>query len=164
MKNSTSESGRLRTIETARNLDEINRAVENGFFPLVKHLKPSDELRSTYCVFRHRRTNKVEVADAEEGYRQYNEHYQYHPDEWEMVIGYARHYPYDFPSPFAAYLIPPDLAIGERVIIADLIEDYYGGQFWGRHIRLESLEAIWDGRDLIVQYRPDVDGVCNLIG
>ncbi len=81
-----------------------------------------------------------------------------------MVISNAQYYPYQFLSPFAAYLIPPDIAIGERVVIEDLIEDYYGGTFWSHNIRLETLEAIWDGSDLVIQYDPNVDGVCNWVG
>lgn len=164
MINESHELGRLRVIHTARNLEAINHAVEEGFFPLIKELKPSDRLFSTYCVFRNRKTNKIETAEAEQGYVQYGERYQYSPSEWEMVISYSKYYPYNFPSPFAAYLIPPDIYIGERVIIADLIEDYYGGSFWSHNIRLETLEAIWDGSDLVVQYCRDVNGVCNWVG
>jgi hypothetical protein len=153
-----------RVIHTARNLEAINRAVDEGFLPLVKELKASHRLYSTYCVFRNRKTNKVETADAEEGYVQYGEHYSYNSDEWDMVISYAKYYPYKFPSPFAAYLIPPDIIVGERVTIEDLIEDYYGGSFWSQNVRLETLEAIWNGSDLEIQYDPDVDGVCTWVG
>jgi hypothetical protein len=75
-----------RVIRTARNLEEINRAVDDGFLPLIKVLKPSDKLYATYCVFRNRKTNKVETAEAEEGYVQYGERYSYSPDEWEITI------------------------------------------------------------------------------
>lgn len=154
----------LRVIRTARNLEAINNEVAKGFFPLIRERKASDKLYATFCVFRNRETNMVETAEAEEGYVQYGKHYQYSKDEWEMVISYSKYYPYIFPSPFAAYLIPPDISIGERVIIEDLIEDYYGGTFWSNNIRLETLEAVWDGLDLVVQYDPNVDGVCNWVG
>ena len=158
------ESKSLRVIHTGRNLEAINRAVEEGFFPLVKELKPSDKLYSTYCVFRNRKTNEIETAEAEDGYVQYGKRYKYSQADWDMVISYSKYYPYKFPGPFAAYLIPSDIAIGERVIIEDLIEDYYGGTFWSHNIRLETLEAVWDGSDLVVQYDPNVDGVCNWVG
>ena len=153
-----------RVIRTARDLESINRAVAEGFFPLIKELKPSPMLNVTYCVFRHRKTNQVVTAEAEEGYLQYGEYYSYKSEEWEIVIPYANYYPYTFPCPFAAYLIPPNIVIGERVIIEDLIEDYSGGVFWSQKIRLETLEAIWDGSDLAIQYDPNVHGVCNWVG
>jgi hypothetical protein len=154
----------LRVIHTARDIKAINLAADRGFFPLMRELKPSSMLNETYCVFRNRKTNRVEIAEAEEGYRQYVEHYSYTQDEWDKVISYATYYPYKFPSPFAAYLIPPDISIGERVVIEDLIEDYFGGTFWSKGVRLETLEAIWDGSDLLIQYDPDVDGVCTAVG
>lgn len=154
----------LRVIQTARTINAMNVAAEAGYFPLVKELKASEKLYRTYCVFRNRKTNAIEIAEAEKGYVQYGEYYEYSPDEWEMVISYAKYYPYSFPEPFAAYLVPPDITIGERVVIKDLIEDYYGGTFWSHNIRLETLEAIWDGSDLVIQYNPKVDGVCNWVG
>ena len=56
-------------------------------------------------------------------------------------------------SPFAAYLIPKDIVIGERVFVKDLIEDFVG-KSWnqGDTYRLESCEAIWNGIDLEIQY------------
>jgi hypothetical protein len=160
----SSKSKPYRVIHTARHLEAINSAVDEGFFPLIRQLKPSHKLYATYCVFRNRKTNKVETAEAEKGYVQYGKEYSYSRDEWDMVISNAQYYPYQFLSPFAAYLIPPDIAIGERVVIEDLIEDYYGGTFWSHNIRLETLEAIWDGSDLVIQYDPNVDGVCNWVG
>ena len=160
----TSDTPPLRVIKTARSIEAMNIAADAGYMPLVKELKQSEKLYTTYCVFRNLKTNKIETAGAQSGYVQYGERYEYNPDEWEMVISYAKYYPHNFPSPFAAYLIPPDISIGETVVLEDLIEDYYGGSFWSHNIRLEALTATWNGSDLIVQYDPDVDGVCNWVG
>ena len=65
-----------------------------------------------------------------------------------FVIGAA------FSSPFAAYLIPKDVKKGERV----LLEDYIGASWnQGDTFRLESCEAIWNGRALEIQYDPRVN-------
>jgi len=58
----------------------------------------------------------------------------------------------------AAYLIPKDIQIGERVFIEDLIEDYVGASWnQGDTFRLESCDAIWNGKDLEIQYNPQID-------
>jgi hypothetical protein len=35
----------------------------------------------------------------------------------EFVIDFTFHYPYRFDSPFAAYLVPRDIKVGERVLL-----------------------------------------------
>jgi len=159
------KSKELRIIKTARNTSEINQAVDLGFFPLVKALKPLDKLFLTVAVFRNRKTNKIEKAHAYKGYRQYTEHFSYEDEsEWELVVPFHKYYPYKFDMSYAAYLIPPDIVVGETVVLEDLVEDYYGGEFWYNPIRLESLKAIWTGKDFSILYDPDVDGFCDWVG
>ncbi len=75
------------------------------------------------------------------------------PEGFEVVIDLIDYYPYHFKSPFAAYLIPGDIEVGERVFVEDLIEDYVGCVMpKGDTYRLESCEAIWNGEDLEIQY------------
>jgi len=74
------------------------------------------------------------------------------------VIDYRFYYPYHFPSPYAAYLIPPDLVKGERVWLEDVIEDIvfvFGNQ--GYHPRLQAWEATWDGKDFEIHFNPETD-------
>ena len=72
-----------------------------------------------------------------------------------MVLDFTFYYPYSFPSPFAAYLIPRDIKIGEKVFLEDLIEDYIGASWnQGDTYRLESCEAVWNGKDFDIQYDP----------
>ena len=58
-------------------------------------------------------------------------------------------------------MIPPDIQLYEQVFVADLIEDYIGVRHWGNN-RLESCEAIWNGKELEILYSeygmPDVVG------
>jgi len=155
----------LRVIKTARSIDEINEAVESGFFPVVKQLKPLDKLFRTVGVFRNKKTNKVEETHAYAGFRQYTEKFSYEDEsEWELVVPFHQYYPYKFDNPYAAYLVPSDIIIGEKVVLKDLIEDYYGGSFWDHSIRLDSLKAIWTGDDFSIQYDPKTDGVCDWVG
>lgn len=137
----------LRVIQTARTEKAINKAAKAGFRPLVKQVKPSKKIRSKFCVWQNLSTGEIEVVgDYRCG----------HFDEsWKQVIDWTDYYPHAFPVPFAAYLIPSDLKPGERVFVEDLIEDFIG-MSWnqGNNYRLESCEAVWDGKDLAIQYDP----------
>ena len=141
----------LRIIKTARDEDSINAAADLGFRPLLKKVKPSRKIRAKYAVIQYKRSGHISVLGD---YRQ-----QFHaPDEIETVIDWSFYYPYSFESPFAAYLIPPDIAIGERVYVEDLIEDYVGLRWsQGDTYRLDGCEAIWNGTDLEIQYDPKRD-------
>ena len=155
----------LRVIKTARCIEDINKAVDMGFTPLVKKLKPLKKLFNTVGVFRNKKTNKIEEAEDYVVYQQYGGVISYKDEnEWELVVPFYKYYPYKFDNDYAAYLIPHDIKKGEKVILEDLIEDYYGGSFWSHHIRVESLQAIWTGADFSILYDPKTDGVCTWVG
>jgi hypothetical protein len=140
----------LRVIKTARDEESINEAARNGFKPLMKKIIPSDEIRSKYAVFQHKETGEIEViGDYRGGLRNHN--------DYAKVIDWTFYYPYSFTSPFAAYLIPQDIQVGERIFLEDLIEDYVG-LAWnqGNASRLKSCDAIWNGSDLEIQYDPTI--------
>lgn len=142
----------LRVIKTARDKSSINEAARNGYRPLVKKVEPSDEIRTKFAVVQNKETGEIEVLGD---YRREIDEL----DEYETaVIGWTYYYPYTFKAPFAAYLIPKDIQVGERVFIEDLIEDYIGATWnQGDTYRLESCEAIWNGTDLEIQYDPDAN-------
>ena len=155
----------LRVIKTARCIEDINKATDMGFIPLVKKLKPLKQLFRTIGIFRNKKTNKIEEAEDYVVYEQYGNKTSYEDEnEWELVVPFHSYYPYKFDSQYAAYLIPHDIDKGEKVILEDLIEDYYGGSFWSHHIRVESLQAIWAGEDFSILYDPKTDGVCTWVG
>ncbi|HOZ96404.1 MAG TPA: hypothetical protein PLS07_04870 [Niabella sp.] len=136
----------LRVIKTARDMGSINKAAKSGLYPLIKEVKPSDKIRSKYSVAQHKLTGEIKIL----GDYRWND-----LEEYEVVIDWTFFYPYSFKSPFAAYLIPKDIKIGDRVFIEDLIEDYIGASWnQGDTYRLESCEAIWNGTDLEIQYDP----------
>jgi len=76
------------------------------------------------------------------------EPYSFHalPDDDSKyeIVKEATYYPYKFP-PTAAYLLPDDIEVGERVILEDLIEDIVGASHSCGTYRLDSAEAIWNG-------------------
>ena len=138
----------IRTIQTARDEESINLAAKNGFFPLMKKVAPDKRIRSKYAIFQNKETGEIRVSGD---YRSYD----YEDKKFKPVIDFTFYYPHHFPSPFAAYLIPNDLRIGERVFIEDLIEDYIRAEWnQGDVYRLESSFAIWNGDDFEVLNDP----------
>lgn len=137
----------LHVIKTARDLDSINKAVKDGFKPLLKKIEPSDKIRSKYCIVQDKQTGEISI------YGDYRSHF---PEEkFEVLIDWSYYYPHSFKSPFAAYLIPQDISVGERVYVEDLIEDYVGTRWnQGDTYRLKSCEAVWNGSELEIQYDP----------
>jgi hypothetical protein len=140
----------LRVIKTARTQAAINKAAKAGFRPLLRLVKPSKEIRSKFCVWQNQITGEIAVVGDFRG--------GHFDESWKQVIDWTDYYPHSFPEPFAAYLIPPDIQLGERVLVKDLIEDFIG-MSWnqGDNFRLESCEAVWDGSDLKIQYKPSRD-------
>jgi hypothetical protein len=151
--NRNKNESKLRIIKTARDIESINSAANKEFRPLMKKVEASAHIHSKYSVFQNKSTGEIAVIGD---FRM-----QYHMDtdsEFEKVIDWTYYYPHHFKSPFAAYLIPKDIKIGERVFLEDLIEDYIGGSWnQGDTYRLESCEAIWNGKDLEIQYDPNVN-------
>ncbi len=136
----------LRVIKTARTERAINKAAKAGFRPLVRPVKPGKKIRSKLSVWQNTLTGEIEVIHDFRG--------GFPGEHWKEVMDWTYYYPHRFPEPFAAYLIPPDIEEGERVFVKDLIEDFIG-MSWnqGDNYRLESCEAVWDGRDLKIQYK-----------
>jgi hypothetical protein len=137
----------LIVIKTARNKESINEAALNGYRLIIKKVEPSSQIRSKYSVVQHIETGEIEVIGDLRVRLDYD-----HDPNFETIIDWTLYYPYNFESPYAAYLIPPYLEKGERVMVEDIIEDIVAG-IWnqGDAYRLESCEAIWNGEELLIQ-------------
>ena len=128
----------MRLIKTARTLDEINLSVEYGYKVLMMKVEPSDKIKVMYSLEQDLETGEISLLqDSWEIYS--------HIKNTKRLIDEMYYYPYQFPSPFAAYIIPSDLKVGERVILDDLIEDIVGASHKMHTYRLDSAEAIWNG-------------------
>ena len=154
MYNEEENTNNLRIIETARNEDAINNAVDRGFKALVKPVIPSEDIKSKLAVYQNKHTGRIIVSG--------DFRYTFDRDEnYETVMDFTYYYPHSFESPFAAYLVPKNIEVGERVFLEDLIEDIVG-HCWnqGNAYRLESCEAIWNGENFDIQYTKKEDLVC----
>jgi hypothetical protein len=147
----------LRVIQTARDEESINSAIDAGYTPLLKRVKKSKEICSKYAIIKNKKTGKIkQIGDFRDTMRL--DHNLY-----EIVLDFEFYYPHSFPSPFAAYLIPSNLKVGQSVWLEDLIEDYISSRWnQGDVNRLESCEAIWNGKDLEITF--DLTPIRELIG
>jgi hypothetical protein len=145
-----------RHIATARSLKAMNRGVKQGFRPLIKKIEPNPDIQAKYQVLQHRETGEVRCdGDYRAAY------FSGLSDEWEVIIPWTFRYPYAWDLPFAAYLLPPDLEVGEEVILDDLIEDL-PGTVWnqGDTYRRERCRARWTGADFeILHSEEDVHDI-----
>ena len=139
----------LRVIHTARTEQAINQAAQEGLRPLVKAVIPSNQIHFRVGVYQHKKTGEIELSgDVRMKFGK----------DYECVVESRTYYPYHFPSPYAAYILPPDLAEGERVWLEDVIEDIvavWGPQ--GYQPRLEHAEATWNGKDFVIHFTPSKD-------
>jgi hypothetical protein len=127
-------------IQTARTEEEINEGIVQGYTPLIKDVISSDEIKVMYTLERNLHTGEFTLLkDSEENHD--------HGEGIEKVLDEEYYYPYQFPMPFAAYLIPKDIEKGERVILEDIIEDIVGKEYGKSIYRMESAEAIWNGEN-----------------
>lgn len=146
----------MRHISTARSLKAMKNGVKKGFRPLIKKIEPNPEIRTKYQVLQNRVTGEVEcIGDYRFGRPS---------EEWDVIIPWTFHYPYSWDLPFAAYLLPPDIEVGEEVMLDDLIEDMLG-TVWnqGDTYRLQCCRARWTGSDFELLYSPE-DDAQNVIG
>ncbi len=130
----------LCTIRTLRGKKKLQNAIDAGQNVLKQEVKAStcikvkDVIRFNTKTFRFDRVAYDYYSIMESNIR---------------VIKIITYYPYKFPKE-AAYLLPKDLEVGERVVIEDLIEDIVGASHsWGTY-RLDSAEAVWNGKRFIV--------------
>ena len=149
-----------RVIKTARTRNAINLAASRGLWPLVKRVVSSNGHISSYCrVWQNRNTGEV-VVQTDIRYSGITGDYT----EWDVLfrsddgndqrwgggdIGYdaSNH----FPEPFAAYLVPDDIQVGEEVFLEDVIENFIGSHHHGSY-RLRSVAAVWNGSDFEIDY------------
>jgi hypothetical protein len=156
----------LRIIKTARTLDEINQGVRDGYIPLIQQVSPSSRIKVNIRLKKDLETEKYKVERNGWGRRIRPKKKDSTTDKHKIlqnILGlknqkdientYERvyeYYPYKFPLPFAAYLVPSDLEVGERVILEDLIGDYSGRRYQSDVYRLSNSEAKWDGEKFVI--------------
>lgn len=135
----------MRTIKTARSIARMNKAAAEGFRPLVLPVEPDYGLTIEFTVLQNRKTG---VVSLDNGPPHNGKVIEFSADEAHVYSG--SYYPYHRRLPFAAYLLPADLALGEQVMLDDVIEDKISGTYNGHPYRLNQCKALWDGEQFIL--------------
>ncbi len=134
-------------IKTALTMDAINTAARSRFRPLTKAVRAAPDVQGMVAVFQDPETGEIGLSmDVRFG------------GHGTKVLDYMAYYPYNFPNPFAAYLVPPDITVEEEVWLEDLIEELVavcGNQ--GYRPRLEASAAVWNGSDFEISFDPKRD-------
>lgn len=117
-------------IQTARSIEEINRAASAGFWPDVRWIEYK---HSTFVT-------KLAIGqDPETGRIDASGDYRSAPAN--VVIPFTEFYPYFQDIPIAAYLIPKGLTDGTEVIVADPIEELVGFE-WNQGDRRKAMNLL----------------------
>ena len=143
----------MRIIKTARTAQAIQLAVDQGYWPVPKVVVASGgKIGSFMQVWQHRQTGKLSIQ-TDVRYTGIEGDYR----EWALVI---ENHIFDdsshFPEPIAAYIVPRDIQVGERVFLEDVIENFKGSIHHGSR-RLKQAEAIWNGVDFSILYDEESD-------
>ena len=140
----------LREVKTLFDLDEINKAQEEGNIILFKERVPHPSMWINRYVFRNRKTGKYQSEQGRGYTQQYTCDYvlSYSYEDWEEVL-FTRCYLRNVDFQYGAYVIPGDVKVNEKLYIENLIEDLYLGNFWDGHFFSEDGDARWNGKDLV---------------
>jgi hypothetical protein len=140
----------LPVISTARNVYEINEAVEDGYNVIVKEIIDNPEIGSSYTLIKDKEGVYYEISDPR-GFG-----YKYYQEGNETIIDFKRYNNLSNRIPYAAYIIPKDLKVGTRVFLEDIIENIVHTMHHGC-TRLNKCEAVFNGKDFDIDFsRKDI--------
>ena len=143
-----------KVIRTARTVGEMNFAAANGFKLLFRRVDSGEGVLLQLAVYQNSKTGQV-VCTNDVRYPLDSEYKGL--NDYEVVFNYFKYHPPGANSPVAAYVIPPDLAVGSEVFVEDAIEDVICKMPQDTAERMSGWWAIWDGEDLKLQPPPPDD-------
>ena len=141
----------VRAVKTVYDLAKLNKAIKSGAKYEVHLVKNSPKLFTTRLLLRNIATGEiVEVPSRSHATRQLGIT-EYTEAEWELLHQFKR-YARERKNTlvWGAYIIPKDVAVGERLQISDPLEDIFLQEFWDWKIFAEEITATWDGERLVL--------------
>lgn len=138
----------LVNISTARNVNEINKAVKDGYNVV---LKITDEQKNSlfssgykYSLIKTESGKYIEYVDPRVEYRI--------GEKFETIISHKTYNDTSSRIHYAAYIVPKNLKVGDRVFLEDIIEDFPYHIHHGSS-KLKSWTAIFNGKDFDIDYK-----------
>lgn len=148
-------------VKTARTASQIN-SNHDGYHVLIRPVYIDEHIRY-----------KVKLTDSEKGYSgyDYRTYMRYDPDGFfNSQSGIPKDptnwwFPLKSTFPFAAYLIPEDVKIGQKVYVPDIIQNFIKSSWnQGDVFRLESGYGIWTGHDIQFDFPTQTKEATSIIG
>lgn len=167
----------LLVIQTARSIEAMKEVSKKGLRPLIYATGTCSKIGGKLRIFQHIKTGEVwssgDFRNSEPTSDEVQERMEKLVDDpitpeefkkwvasikndWIEVAPWFNYRP-DESFPYAAYLVPPDLSIGQRVYLNDVIEEI-PITIWnqGDTERLKSCYAVWTGGSFELEI-PEVD-------
>lgn len=124
-------------IRTVRNIQDIQRALQMGFWPDVRPVVyDTEKISSKLAVTQNTKTGEVRMHtayDCRVGVLcESND---------DFIIEPTSYYQYQQQSPIAAYLIPNDVLDGQLIYITDPIEDIVGSTYQCHSEKIDYVEG-----------------------
>ncbi len=135
-----------RIVKTARNGAQIESNQDN-YYVIEKAVEINEQIKE-----------KVVLQYDRKGFSGY--------DYRGMPLGMTNWWhPLKSKLPFAAYLVPKDIEVGEKVFVPDIIEEFIGSRWnQGDVFRLNEGFGIFTGDDIEFEYPTDPDDVGEFLG
>ena len=133
----------LPIISTARNINDIRRAIRIGYWADVRLVRYEDkQITQKFAIYQNPKTGEIkEIGDYRSKMRLGMDS-ELDSGEWQEVIPFTFYYANYQQEPIAAYLIPKDLPNNSEVLVPDPIEDMVGGSWnQGDKYRASNLKA-----------------------
>ena len=135
-----------RVVKTARSKLPMNFAAIDGFNVLVKKVEENPEIQSKIAVRQDLQSQRVDFLGD---YRDRDD------SGSKVVVDFFFYSPCCSSAPVAAYIVPKDIKVGERVFIPDLIENMVGSEWnQGNVSRRERAYATWNGEGFDIEPIP----------
>ena len=140
---------KLRTIKTVDTVEALNEANAKGQITLVREIQLNHKLYAPCLLLRNYQTGEYRCVPSRSFFTRYEGDLEFPESDWQLIQSYEEYHGKRRQNPdWAAYVIPPSPAVGERFYIEDLIEEIFIQGFWYSLIGADDGEGIWNGTDI----------------
>ncbi len=135
---------------------ELNKFVDEGHKVVVLPIRKNPVFQQNNLLLRNRETSFFMVLPSRRMTRQYDlQVEEYSEDEWELICEGTKYWRPRKPNDgWGAYVLPKEIQDGQRVYVADVLEDIVATYFHGAALPAEDGEGVWDGSKITIDMKP----------
>ena len=152
----------LQVVETTYDVERLNAAQKNGLKSLIVPVSKNSSLVLKSLLIRNKSTAEIIKVSGWKEYQQCGV-LEYSEKDWDLIYhekDYARVRKSE--QNWGAYILPEKVGIGERLYIAELVEDVVAASFWSSVWYAADGIAEWNGTNLILDL--DMYNVFHMVG